>query len=78
MTSQMLILFAVFVDHAKMAQTLKEKQSENAMASFTFFLFLNYGIFGTLLYAFRDSIYQNIDFQADSTSDPESHPPEGN
>lgn len=57
MSNQMLILFAVFVDHGKFTgQTLEAKQAQNAFASFSFFLFLVYAIFGTMLAVFRDDI----------------------
>jgi len=41
MTQQMLIIFAIFVDHAQTItdQTTQAKQAQNAMASFSFFIF---------------------------------------
>lgn len=58
MTNQMLIIFAIFVDHASTVsgQSLSAKQTQNAMASFSFFIFVVYLIFGTMLAVFRDDI----------------------
>lgn len=58
LTNQMLIIFAIFVDHASTVsgQSLSAKQAQNAMASFSFFIFLVYAIFGTMLAVFRDDI----------------------
>ena len=62
MTQQMLILFAIFVDRAGKAPTGiadQQTQAVQAMAVFSFFLFLIYGFFGTLLATFRNSIIED-------------------
>ena len=59
MNSQMLILFAIFVDHAKKETDPKVIASQNAVAVFSFFLFVIYGIFGTILAVFRNDIIKD-------------------
>ena len=59
MTQQMLILFTIFVERSNSnasTQTLAVTQSQQAMASFAWFLFMVYGIFGTMLYIFRNDL----------------------
>jgi uncharacterized membrane protein len=53
----MLIVFAVFTERAKdQSNTLSQKQAVEALAVFSFFLFVIYGLFGTMLAVFRDDI----------------------
>ena len=56
MTNQLLILFAIFADHAAKAPDGILKQADTAMAVFSFFLFLVYGGFTMMLAAFRADI----------------------
>jgi hypothetical protein len=57
---QMLILFVIYADRAGKSQKVVDKktQAEQAMAVFSFFLFLIYGFFGLLLTVFRADILQ--------------------
>ena len=56
----MLIIFALFADRAGKVPAgttaSLQQQSEQAMAVFSFFLFLIYGFFGLLLGVFRNDI----------------------
>jgi hypothetical protein len=52
----MLILFAVFVDHAQKAPPGALQQADNAMAAFSFFLFLVYAAFTIMLGTFRGDV----------------------
>ena len=59
MTQQMLIIFAFFAERSSEqgpGPADLVTQSEQAMAVFSFFLFLVYGFFGILLAAFRHDI----------------------
>lgn len=56
MTNQLLILFAIFADHAGKAPAGILKQADTAMAVFSFFLFLVYAGFTMMLAAFRGDI----------------------
>jgi hypothetical protein len=59
MCHQMLIVFAIFAERSEEPEETKTvKASQQAMAAFSFFLFLNYAIFGGLLSIFRDDIVQ--------------------
>jgi len=83
MTQQMLIIFAIFVDHARAVknQTLQAVQAQNAMASFSFFLFVVYAIFGTMLAVFRNDIIKEVVIGEDPDAtqlppEPQEQPPE--
>jgi len=56
MTSQMIILFAIFVSHAQKETNAQSKSAQNAVAVFAFFLFVIYGLFGSILWTFRDDL----------------------
>ena len=57
MTQQMLILFALFVQRAQLPhETQSVRQSQQALVVFAFFLFVVYGLFGTVLAVFRNEI----------------------
>lgn len=57
MSHQMLILFVIYADFAKSSEDGPEvRAAERAMAAFSFFLFLLYSVFGTLLATFRNDI----------------------
>lgn len=54
MSQQMLILFAFFTESSKAAgQAPSDVSTQEAMAVFAFFLFVVYGLFGSLLAVFR-------------------------
>lgn len=55
-TNQMLILFAIFADHSQKAPPGALQQADKAMATFSFFLFLVYAAFTTMLATFRADI----------------------
>lgn len=58
----MLILFAIFVERSKIpGQSATVVSSQQAMATFSFFLFLIYTFFGSLLGVFRDDILKKDD-----------------
>ena len=58
----MLILFAIFVERSKIAgQSATVVSSQQAMATFSFFLFLIYTFFGSLLGVFRDDVLKKDD-----------------
>ena len=62
MVQQMLILFAIFVDRSKIpGQSDSVVSSQQAMATFSFFLFLVYTVFGTLLAVFREDVLKKDD-----------------
>lgn len=67
MTNQMLILFVLFADYAKnstatvAAQSSDVQATERAMSAFSFFLFIVYGLFGSLLAIFRSDIIKNAE-----------------
>lgn len=59
MSNQMLILFAIFADRANqvgLSEGVAQLQAQQAMAVFSFFLFLVYGFFGAVLAIFRNDI----------------------
>lgn len=59
MSNQMLILFAIFADRANqvgLAEGVAQLQAQQAMAVFSFFLFVVYGFFGAVLAIFRNDI----------------------
>ena len=59
MANQMLILFAIFADrahHVGLADGVSQLQAQQAMAVFSFFLFVVYGFFGSVLAIFRNEI----------------------
>jgi hypothetical protein len=59
MTQQMLIIFAIFVERSQVnasTQTLAVTQSQQAMAVFSWFLFMIYAGFGMMLYVFRNDL----------------------
>jgi hypothetical protein len=64
MTNQMLILFAIFADHASTSR----RPAEEAMAVFCFFLFLVYAVFGSMLAVFRKDIIVNENLADDEVS----------
>lgn len=54
---QLLIIFAVFVEQSQLPdQSTMDIQAYNALASFSFLLFIIYSTFGILLAVFRDDI----------------------
>ena len=62
MVQQMLILFAIFVDRSKIpGQAAGVVSSQQAMATFSFFLFLVYAFFGSLLGVFREDLLKKDD-----------------
>jgi len=69
MCSQMLIVFAVFAEHADQHSTVNAKDSENAMAVFSFFLFLAFTSFGGLLVAFQDEVIKYDDGESSGPND---------
>ena len=57
MTQQMLIIFAIFTERSKLPdETPTVVASQQAMAVFSFFLFLVYAAFGSMLAVFRNEI----------------------
>jgi len=57
MTQQMLIIFAIFTERSKLPnETMTVVQSQQAMAVFSFFLFIVYFAFGSMLAVFRNDI----------------------
>jgi Na+/proline symporter len=56
MSSQMLIVFALFVDRIQNGHNGNNEPVERAMAVLTFFLFVAYGLFAVLLVVFRKDI----------------------
>jgi len=61
MCNQMLIIFGIFVDRVNLDTEHQIKQADTAMAVFAFFLFVVYGIFGTMLAVFRNDIIKEVD-----------------
>eukprot|EP00597_Dinobryon_sp_UTEXLB2267_P002776 CAMPEP_0170074476 /NCGR_PEP_ID=MMETSP0019_2-20121128/11773_1 /TAXON_ID=98059 /ORGANISM="Dinobryon sp., Strain UTEXLB2267" /LENGTH=93 /DNA_ID=CAMNT_0010284803 /DNA_START=329 /DNA_END=610 /DNA_ORIENTATION=+ len=60
MTQQMLILFAIFVERSQLiGESQTVKSSQQAMAVFSFFLFLIYAAFGLMLVVFRDDVIKD-------------------
>eukprot|EP00607_Mallomonas_marina_P008017 CAMPEP_0182417428 /NCGR_PEP_ID=MMETSP1167-20130531/1913_1 /TAXON_ID=2988 /ORGANISM="Mallomonas Sp, Strain CCMP3275" /LENGTH=159 /DNA_ID=CAMNT_0024591007 /DNA_START=177 /DNA_END=656 /DNA_ORIENTATION=- len=59
LSNQMLIVFAIFIYHAKSEAIDKDiKQGDNAFAAFSFMLFIVYMVFGTMLAVFRKDVIQ--------------------
>lgn len=57
MTQQMLIIFAIFTERSKIpGETQPVVASQQAMAVFSFFLFIVYAAFGSMLAVFRNEI----------------------
>jgi hypothetical protein len=56
MSSQMLIVFALFVDRIQNSHHGNNRPVERAMGVLTFFLFVAYGVFGFLLIIFHREI----------------------
>ncbi len=61
----MLIIFAIFVERSQQSVDPASVSSQQAMAVFSFFIFLTYGTFGTLLAVFRDDIIKVEDLTTD-------------
>ena len=64
MANQMLILFGIFVDRVNL--DVKEPaidEADTAMATFAYFLFVIYFVFGTMLAVFRNDIIKDADTQ---------------
>lgn len=62
MSNQMLILFAIFADRAHqvgLADGTAPLQAQQAMAVFSFFLFIVYGFFGAVLAIFRNDVVKD-------------------
>ena len=62
MSNQMLILFAIFADRAHQvgaADGTSVQQAQQAMAVFSFFLFVVYGFFGGVLAIFRNDVVKD-------------------
>ena len=62
MANQMLILFAIFADRAHqvgLADGIAVQQAQQAMAVFSFFLFVVYGFFGAVLAIFRNDVVKD-------------------
>jgi hypothetical protein len=58
MSSQMLIVFALFVDRIQNGHHRNNGPVEEAMGVLTFFLFIAYGVFGMLLIVFHREIVE--------------------
>ena len=59
MANQMLILFAIFTERANrvgLANGTAQLQSQHSMAVFSFFLFIVYSVFGSVLAIFRNDV----------------------
>jgi hypothetical protein len=56
MCSQMLIVFALYAEHAHKFVSEGHADAENAMCVFTFLLFLAFASFGGMLVAFQDDV----------------------
>ena len=59
MANQMLILFAIFTERANrvgLANGAAQLQSQHSMAVFSFFLFIVYSVFGSVLAIFRNDV----------------------
>ncbi len=65
MCQQMIILFSIFTESSKAAgQTDSDVAAQQAMAVFSFFLYVIYGLFGVLLSVFRFDIIKEGECQA--------------
>ena len=65
MANQMLILFAIFTDRANrvgLADGAAQLQAQHSMAVFSFFLFVTYSFFGSVLAIFRYEIVKAGEF----------------
>ena len=65
MANQMLILFAIFADratHVGLADGVSQLQAQEAMAVFSFFLFVVYGFFGSVLAIFRNEVVKSGEY----------------
>lgn len=70
MTQQMLIVFAIFAELAQSPDnTPAQSSSQDAMATFAFFLFLVYAGFGSMLAVFRNDIIKEEVPQIDPAED---------
>ncbi len=83
MTQQMLILFAIFVERSKQPSMQADpatKSSSEAMATFSFFLFLLYSSFGTMLAVFRNDVIKQEENEKEQNYDSNdvSYEPEKN
>jgi hypothetical protein len=56
MTSQMIILFSIFVSRSQKETDVKMRSGQHAVAVFAFFLFLVYGLFGLILFIYRQEL----------------------
>jgi len=80
MTQQMLIIFAIFTERSKQPnETVTVVQSQQAMAVFSFFLFIVYASFGSMLSVFRnDIIKEEVPSEDHDHEHHEHHDTEGN
>eukprot|EP01041_Mallomonas_annulata_P005291 gene5291-10583_t len=65
LSNQMLIIFAIFIDHSKREVIQETIESDKAFAAFSFLLFLVYGIFGTMLGIFRNDVIKEVTLNED-------------
>lgn len=66
MTNQMLIIFAIFAELSKSTgNTPAQTSSQEAMATFAFFLFVVYAGFGSMLAVFRNDVIKEEVLQVD-------------
>ena len=69
MSNQMLILFAIFAERSQVVGAsagLAVQQAQQAMAVFSFFLWLVYGWFGLILAVFRNDVVKQENLSADA------------
>ena len=69
MSNQMLILFAIFAERSQVIGSTAGKevqQAQQAMAVFSFFLWLVYGFFGLVLGIFRNEVVKQESLSADA------------
>lgn len=57
----MIILFSIFVSRAQKETDVKSKSGQNAVAVFSFFLFLVYGLFGSILFIYREALNGDLE-----------------
>ena len=72
MSNQMLILFAIFAERSQVVGAsagIPVQQAQQAMAVFSFFLWLVYGFFGFILAIFRNDVVKQEDLSADAEQD---------
>lgn len=55
-----LLLFAIFVGLGKTANSDPERHTNNAMAVFSFFLFVLYAVFSACLFCFRHYVIDDV------------------